>query len=59
MTGNPDPQLIRQWHIPNPYPSQGPGAPGVCDYCQQSIGPGDLINIEYEAGPVCYDENCR
>lgn len=42
--GNPDPGLIRRWHIPNPYNGER------CTGCQELLVQGELINIEYEAG---------
>jgi len=42
--GNPDPELIRRWHIPNPYNGER------CTGCMELLVHGELINIEYEAG---------
>lgn len=42
--GNPDPAVIRKWHIPSPYPAE------ICVTCANDIQAGELINIEYEAG---------
>lgn len=44
--GNPDPAVIRKWHIPSPYRAE------PCVVCGQDIEPGELINIEYEAGVI-------
>jgi hypothetical protein len=42
--GNPNPQVIRKWHIPSPYDAE------MCGVCGVDIERGELINIEYEAG---------
>lgn len=42
--GNPDPAVIRRWHIDNPYNHE------TCALCGEHLDYGELINIEYEAG---------
>lgn len=41
---NPHPAVIRKWHIPSPYSTE------MCAACGHHIEPGELINVEYEAG---------
>lgn len=42
--GNPAPDRIRRWHIPNPYDDE------YCQDCGDELTRGELINIEYEGG---------
>jgi hypothetical protein len=42
--GNPDPGVIRRWHIPCPYDHES------CALCGRRLARGELVNIEYEAG---------
>lgn len=42
--GNPDPDRIRRWRIPNPYPA------AYCVSCGDPLTVGELISIEYELG---------
>lgn len=49
--GNPDPDRIRRWRIPNPYSLES------CAHCRKPLTIGELISIEYEAG-VMHDRCC-
>ncbi|MGE0346601.1 MAG: hypothetical protein AB7N73_12365 [Gemmatimonadales bacterium] len=42
--GNPDPDRIRRWRIPNPYEV------AYCVACGEALTVGELISIEYELG---------
>lgn len=41
---NPAPDVIRRWHIANPYSHES------CALCGEPLERGELINIEFEAG---------